>query len=140
MTDGMYASADVVLYSGGSERERATVALKYCDGTVVPVSVPFSRTQHGDRAPEKYARELGKVLDALLEGSASPYGECGWKVPYESREALIGEEGCPSYTEEGERVDLEALKKALKELRGNPERIKVAPFYEPEGLEHLREI
>jgi hypothetical protein len=121
---------------------RAIATVRYTDGTKVRFSVPFTRTAAGETASTKYQQEYRKVLDAMASKRPLPYGERGWKVPCESGEALIGSEISESYSgvREEERLNLEAFKTALTEVCSDPQRIKIAPFYEAEGNEHIREI
>ena len=134
MASNGHATAEVNLYEHLPHFRgvvRVSTSLRYEDGTDVRFSVPFSKTQSGETASMKYAREFRKVLDALSSGRILPYGERGWEVVYESGDALIGSEVSASYSgaKDDQRLDIEAFKKALHEVCNDPKRIKVSELY-----------
>ena len=139
------ARADVNLYlnSAGFETVVQAIANITCtDGTEVRFAVPFSGTQEGDTPEKKYRREYSKLLAALKSGGSCEYGEKGWRVLYDGREALIGTEISEVYSagaSEEERLDLEAFTKALEQICSDPERIMVSEHYDREKPGHYQE-
>jgi hypothetical protein len=138
MTLEEHATADVNLYSGEGAFQRivqSIATISYRDGTKVELAVPFVSTRQGQTPEAKYQGEYRKVLEALKSSKPLPYGERGWKIPYESGEALIGSETSEAYSAgvgDEERLDIEAFKRALEDVCGDVKRIKVSELYQPE--------